>query len=240
MKYLDLSLPSPEENLACDEALLDACEAGQSGPVLRFWETADRFVVVGYSNRVEQEVNSNACAQWGIPVFRRCSGGGTVLQGPGVLNYALVLPIDSHPELAGIPSTNCFVMQRHRQAVANLFPDRRIEVKGHTDLASDDLKFSGNAQRRHKNFLLFHGTFLINCDLTWIEKLLPFPSRQPDYRKDRSHHAFLMNLGGRPEKLKAALRNVWGAHETASDFPRENTRQLALNKYATKEWNLKF
>ena len=30
MKYLDLTLPTPEANLACDEALLDWCDAGGS------------------------------------------------------------------------------------------------------------------------------------------------------------------------------------------------------------------
>ena len=28
MKYLDLSLPTPAANLACDEALLEGCEEG--------------------------------------------------------------------------------------------------------------------------------------------------------------------------------------------------------------------
>src|SRR6185312_14823878 len=45
----------------------------------------------------------------------------------------------------------------------------RIEIRGCTDLALDPrpstlesaLKFSGNAQRRKKHFLLFHGTFLL-------------------------------------------------------------------------------
>ena len=60
MNYLDLTFPTPEENLACDEALLDWCEAGDGPEVLRFWEPQQHFVVVGYSNRVEREVNVEA------------------------------------------------------------------------------------------------------------------------------------------------------------------------------------
>src|ERR1019366_4870445 len=95
---LDLTLPTPAENLACDEALLDACEAGRHPPVLRFWESPEHFVVVGYSNPVATEVNVEACQAAGVPILRRCTGGGTVVQGPGCLNYALILPIEMEGE----------------------------------------------------------------------------------------------------------------------------------------------
>ena len=106
MKWIDLTYPSPEENLACDEALLDLCEEGAEGEILRFWEPSAYFVVLGYSNRWTTEVDSPACAKLGIPIFRRCSGGGTVLQGPGCLNYSLILKIEGDRTLATITGTN--------------------------------------------------------------------------------------------------------------------------------------
>jgi len=52
MKLLDLTLPSPAENLALDEALLDAAEAGEmADEVLRFWESPQPLVVVGRSSQ---------------------------------------------------------------------------------------------------------------------------------------------------------------------------------------------
>jgi hypothetical protein len=36
MHHLELTLPTAAENLACDEALLDACESGAAGELLRF------------------------------------------------------------------------------------------------------------------------------------------------------------------------------------------------------------
>ncbi|MGH7993387.1 MAG: lipoyl protein ligase domain-containing protein, partial [Limisphaerales bacterium] len=66
MKLLDLTLASPAENLACDEALLNWSEAA-GGEILRFWEPREYFVVVGYANRVETEVNVAACQAHGIP-----------------------------------------------------------------------------------------------------------------------------------------------------------------------------
>ena len=120
--------------------------------------------VVGYANRVAQEVNVRACAQRGVPILRRCTGGGAVLQGPGCLNYSLILQIDSDPLLQTVTGTNRFVMERNRGALEMLLSgsSRRKEaltsnlqlptsnfqlsVCGHTDLAIDGRKFSGNAQ----------------------------------------------------------------------------------------------
>ncbi len=93
MKHLDLTLPSPAENLACDEALLDWREENGGEEILRFWESPETFVVVGYANKIATEVNVENCRAKQIPIFRRCSGGGTVLQGAGCLNYALILRI---------------------------------------------------------------------------------------------------------------------------------------------------
>ena len=52
MLRLELSLPTPAENLAADEALLDWCEAGHCAETLVFWEPREPFVVVGYANKV--------------------------------------------------------------------------------------------------------------------------------------------------------------------------------------------
>ncbi|MCU0785114.1 MAG: lipoate--protein ligase family protein, partial [Verrucomicrobia bacterium] len=112
MRFLDLTLPTPAGNLACDEALLDWCEAGGDGEVLRFWESPGHFVVVGYANKVATEVNAAACEAREIPVLRRCSGGGTVVQGPGCLNYALILRITADGPTRNISAANQFIMER--------------------------------------------------------------------------------------------------------------------------------
>src|SRR5579859_427442 len=93
MYCLDLTRPTPVEQLAADEALLDWSEAGHGGELLAFWEPKETFVVVGYANKVATEVNVAACDSRNVPIFRRCSGGGTVVQLPGGLNYSLVLRI---------------------------------------------------------------------------------------------------------------------------------------------------
>src|ERR1019366_8278201 len=117
MRHLDLTLPSPAENLACDEALLDLCESGEGSECLRFWESQEPFGVVGYANKVAGEVNVAACEARKIPILRRCSGGGTVVQGSGCLNYTLVLPITRDGPLHNIAVANQFIMRRNRVAI---------------------------------------------------------------------------------------------------------------------------
>jgi lipoate-protein ligase A len=252
MNFLDLTLSTPAENLACDEALLDFFEERGGTGLLRFWEPQDYFAVVGYGNHVMTEVNVPACEAEKIPILRRCSGGGTVLQGPGCLNYSVVLKIEERGPLESITSANRFIMERNREAVeAEARGQRsevRVEVRGHTDLALlthhsslvTSLKFSGNAQRRKKHFLLFHGTFLLNFDLSLIHKFLRMPSKEPDYRKGRSHKDFLTNLELPAETIKTALREVWGAETPLETVPQDAIALLARDKYVTAEWNFKF
>jgi len=251
MKLLDLTFPTPAENLACDETLLDWCDEGAGPELLRFWEPQQHFVVIGYSNHVEREVSVAACRERGIPILRRCTGGGTVLQGPGCLNYSLILRIDSNPALETVTGTNRFVLERNRAALEKLlseisrrneaqFPNVQLSVGGHTDLAIGGRKFSGNAQRRKRGAVLFHGTFLLDFNLGLVSQLLPMPSKEPDYRKHRSHGQFLMNLAVPGHELKSALCHAWRVLEELNKFPEELTQKLVEEKYSTDAWNLKF
>jgi lipoate-protein ligase A len=239
MKLLDLTLTSPAENLACDEALLDSCEAGAADEILRFWEPREYFVVVGYSNKVATEVNVAACEARDVPILRRCSGGGTVLQGPGCLNYALLLRIEASDPLHSISAANRFIMERNRAALESRL-QRQVTVEGHTDLALGGLKFSGNSQRRRRRFLLFHGTFLLDLDIARLEALLPPPSKQPDYRRHRSHADFLANLHVPVGAIKTVLAQTWEANCLLAETPRAQIETLTREKYSTRDWSLKF
>jgi len=238
MKLLDLTLPSPAENLACDEALLEAAEVGEIEEHLRFWESPQPFVVVGYANKVATEVNVTACETRGIPILRRCSGGGTVVQGPGCLSYALILRITEDGPTRSISAANQFIMDRNRTALEALL-NRSVGIQGHTDLTVEGLKFSGNSQRRRRKFLLFHGTFLLNFDLALVSELLLMPALQPDYRASRVHREFITNLNAASEALRLTLRKTWGAMAPTKEVPWSGIRNLVAEKYSTAEWNRK-
>jgi len=239
MKYLDLTFADPWRNLACDEALGDCREAGDGGEVLRLWEPADYFVVVGYSNRVRAEVNVAACAARGIPILRRFSGGGAVLQGPGCLNYNLVLRNERPGSFGDIGHSYHRVLDRHRELFAKLTSER-VEIQGTSDLAIAGWKFSGNSQHRKQRTTVFHGTFLLNFDLSLIEICLPMPSRRPAYRQDRSHESFLKNVRIDPARVKQALKEAWHADDPYDRVPNERIETLMETRYGCTEWHHKF
>ncbi len=239
MKLLDLTFSTPQENLACDEALLQQCEEGSSAEVLRLWESSHYFVVLGYSNQHQQEIYSEICQKNGIPILRRSSGGGAVLQGPGCLNYTLILQIPEEGPLSHLVQTNHYILEKNRAALEEFFPGR-LELQGISDLTLGNLKFSGNAQRRKRKFLLYHGTFLHRFDLSQIGIYLKMPSRQPEYRRKRSHENFLVNIPLEQNKIKQALQKKWNAAEKIEEVPAGLIQKLIEEKFSKNEWNLKF
>ena len=91
--------------------------------------------------------------------------------------------------------------------VINEFKKNNITVSFEpvSDLAILNKKISGNAQSRKRNFFLHHGTFLYNFDIKIISRYLKIPSKEPVYRKKRSHEDFLANIPAASGKLKKML-----------------------------------
>ncbi len=238
MRLLELTFAAPEENLACDEALLDEAEEGGDKETLRFWEPRSFFVVLGYSRPVAAEVHLDRCKAQGVPVLRRYSGGGTVLQGPGCLNFSLILRIRQKGPLSTITGTTAFIMNRHARSLERLL-QKPVNVMGESDLTIGEMKFSGNAQRRRERFLLFHGTFLLRFDLERIGRLLAMPVRQPAYREKRSHDRFVVNIGLPPVEIRRVLSEVWEAGGVRPAAPAERIRDLVSRRYTQTEWNFR-
>jgi lipoate-protein ligase A len=221
MHFLNLTLPLPEENVALDTMLLDACEAGElSGEVLRLWQPDQHFVVLGRSSDPTVEVNLAACRRKNIPILRRASGGGTILAGPGCLMYAVVLRHELQ-ESRSISRCHEHVLKQMVASLAPLVPS--VRSAGTSDLAiqtEDTLKkFSGNALRMKREFFLYHGTLLYDFDLDLVGELLASQTREPLYRANRPHGAFLANLPVTREQLTEALVTGWQALEPLTNWP---------------------
>ncbi len=208
LSFLDKTFATPEENIAYDEELLSLCDRGASDETFRFWESSTYFVVLGRADNEKTEVKSDECKKNLIPILRRSSGGGTVLQGPGCLNYSLIAKIDDNKHYQNITRTNSFIMQKHKEALQSIL-NEPIEIKGFTDLVWRNKKFSGNAQKRGRNALLFHGTFLYGMNIELIERYLLLPTKTPAYRNSASHTEFLTNLPLSPEVIKDGLKKIW-------------------------------
>src|SRR5262245_59220851 len=234
MRLLDLTLPEAADNLALDEALLFAPEDGSGPDVLRLWELPTPAVVVGAGGSVALDVNVAACEADRVPVLRRASGGGTVVIGPGCLCFSLVLSCDGAPGLDQIRASNRYVLGRVRNA---LTPVTAAAPEGTSDLAVGGVKISGNAQQRKRTHFLHHGTLLCDFDLRLIAKYLHAPERQPDYRRNRPHREFVMNLAATAPEVKRLLVAEWQAEGEYGPLPWDTLRELVAGKYSRDEWN---
>jgi lipoate-protein ligase A len=195
--------------LAHEEALLNAVECDSAAAALMVWESSQYAVVVGRSNAIEREVNVPACEADSVPILRRSSGGGAVLIGPGCLCFALALPIPAEFPALGISGVTQAVMQRLADGLRTPFSP--VAVRGISDLAVNDRKICGNAQRWRRRAFLHHGSLLYDFDLPRISQYLLSPSRQPEYRRRRSHSEFVMNLARPRGELIHALCASWNA-----------------------------
>ncbi|MGL4549605.1 MAG: lipoate--protein ligase family protein [Gemmataceae bacterium] len=232
MNRLDLTLPTPAENLALDEALLLDAEAG-GGEVLRFWELPALAAVLGSGGVVADDVLVAACAADGVPVVRRSSGGGTVLLGPGCLCFSLVLRYDRHPALGEINASYRLILDTILDALR--VPGAALE--GICDLAVAGRKFSGNAQQRKRDHLLHHGTLLYGFDLGLVSRYLTLPPRRPEYRAGRDHGDFVTNAPLTRAELVARLAGGWEASDAFAGWPAAAVARLVGEKYGRDSWS---
>jgi lipoate-protein ligase A len=240
-KLLDLTLATAAENLALDEALLDAVARGElAHDVLRVWELTDYAVVMGRSTRRDQEVNESACQQRGVQVVRRVSGGASIVAGPGCLMYSLVMSEPATDKLTAVDAVHHRVLPRLAAAIASVVPT--VTVAGTSDLAmlaTDGVlrKVSGNSLRIRRGAVLYHGTLLYDFDLSLVATCLATPPRMPDYRVERPHERFVANLPVGRDALAAALAAAWRAESPLTTWPAEAVAKLAAERYNTAVWN---
>lgn len=233
MEFLDHSYPDILTNLAADELLLLEAEMGNRGEILRIWENPNLAVVMGSGGKLAEEIHESQCALAGIPFARRSSGGGTVVLGPGCLCFSLVFKVENRPYLEGITASYEWILNRVTQALQGLVD---ASLVGSSDLAEGPFKFSGNAQQRKRNHILHHGTLLYRFETEWLERLLPHPPREPDYRSGRSHLDFCKNLQTERRTLVERLQGAFGATHPGEPPDGGQLAQLHKEKYSTQEW----
>ena len=259
------SLPSPEENLAWDEAILELADtpteepSSQSSPtrnleLLRVWEMPKVCVVVGRSSRIEQEVQLESCRQDGVPVLRRMSGGASIVAGPGCFMYSVLLSLDRRPECRALDIAHKTVMEKTRDGLLRALAIHGVQlplgIQGVCDLTISNRKISGNSLRIKRRWLMYHGTLLIDFPLDAISRYLATPPKQPEYRERRTHDEFVVSLADCiPDRtqfyrsLTQSLSSVWDATSpwTSHPFREELSTQVELwmeRRYRDSNWHL--
>ena len=240
MRFLDMSYPEPETNLALDEVILDSVEEGRAQAVFRLWESPETFVVIGSGQRYRQVVHYFNCLRDKIPVMRRCSAGGAVVQGPGCLNFSVVLRYDYCSEVADLHGSYEFLLGKVIEALAGV--GIKAQRAGISDLVVDGLKVSGNAQRRRRFSCLHHGTLIYQPQYDKMSRYLLEPDDRPEYRGQRIHREFVGVLDTTPEALRTALQQGFAPDiEATMPTPEEEqaVTRLMRTKYGSKDWTFR-
>jgi lipoate-protein ligase A len=226
MLFYDLSLKSPSQNLAVDDMLLKQAENGSSGEALRLWESPVPCVVLGRISSMDDVLMEN-CRRDHVEVLRRSSGGGTVVQGPGCLNFSFVLSKKHRPRLNDLHRSYQEILFPVIHLLQGLGISAVFQPVSDLALADNDKKFSGNAQKRGRDFILHHGTLLYHFDLSLIERYLAFPKTVPDYRAGRPHADFVTNLNVPAAVLKEAFYANFPCEKRIIQLSDEQQRMMA-------------
>ena len=226
MNLQDISFPTTKENILFDDVLLALAEEGQGGEVLRFWESSDTAVVLGRIGQWEHDVHVHAVRRDNIMVLRRSSGGGTVVQGPGCLNFSFILSKDRHTSIHDLKRSYQYILSHVMEALSA--QGFKAEFKPISDLAvqGSDKKFSGNAQKRGRKFILHHGTILYDFDLELVAAYLKFPKDVPEYRRGRSHLDFVANIPVEIDRFKKDLGGRFGITTVERNLGSVETEKL--------------
>lgn len=171
-----------------DDQVLARCEEALA---LELWIPQQTLVVLGRSNRMSSETFAERCARDGVEVLKRLGGGGTVLLHSGCLVVSVGAWVR---EFYANDRYFRLLNQAIIDTISMRLPERTLEQKGYSDIVCEGRKLVGTSLFRSRNYLLYQASILVETRMDQIEKYLPHPSAEPQYRQGRSHKAFLMGL----------------------------------------------
>jgi lipoate-protein ligase A len=211
--------------------------------MLRFWEWAERALVLGSHQVLANEVDGQAAADLGFAVGRRLSGGGTMIVEPGrTITYSLYVPQEVVAELSFVDSfarldawaVNCL---RGLGVPASYRPIN--------DIVSPDGKIGGAAQARRRGWVLHHAALAHAMDTGLVARLIRIGRERVSPKGLRSAEKEVSPLNrwldlDRDRVVSALAECFRRGHRTTPSEPRpeelERAAQLARERYATAEW----
>jgi lipoate-protein ligase A len=205
----------------------DVVEAGTE-PV-RVWIPAEPpfsspLLVLGNSQTPEIELDLEAAAADGVPVYQRKGGGGAVYLTPGCVCVAFRFRKDKEWAIADYFEAGNGLL---RSAFARAY-GIRLEPRGISDLAHveerhgkwEERKIAGSSLYMPRGCALYLASILVDARLEALDRYLRHPSREPDYRGRRAHADFVVNLStvAGPAASPAAVRDLLEREARRPDF----------------------
>jgi lipoate-protein ligase A len=216
-------------NLALDEAIFRCVRERRSQPTLRLYAWTAPALSLGYGQDAARDVDLAACAERGIPVLRRPSGGRAVLHDREV-TYSVAVP-------AGEPPFGRGLDEAYRAVAAGLLAGLRLlgveaalalpapaggrrgrhpgcfaSVSRH-EIVAGGRKIVGSAQRRSGGAFLQHGSILLEGHGEALAPLLRPPGGKGGTAAMAGLRELLRPCPGYPEVAAAVARGcaaAWG------------------------------
>jgi len=231
-------------NLAMDEAMARTFSAGeQTQPSIRIWSNS-KSVVVGRFQEAAAEVNLELCKMRNVNVARRFTGGGTVFQDEGTLNFTILnAPVYSISKLQEINLGVVMHALTSLGAPCSLSLPNSILIAGR--------KVCGASAAVGRRFALWHCSILLDADLRLLElTLAPSKSKRiSEFVRSRWQpvttvaNSLSRRISGEEmaRSLEHSLETLFGVEfEANKTFQEEErcARVLFAQKYSRDEWNL--
>ena len=147
------------ENLALEQHLAQNVQSGQL--ILFLWQNRS-CVVIGRNQNAFRECRTDILSDEGVTLSRRLSGGGSVYQDLGNLNFTFC----SSDKDSDIGRQHRVILEACRLLKID------ASVSGRNDLLAESCKFSGNSFYSHDGKSFHNGTILLDVDLRKMEKCL--------------------------------------------------------------------
>lgn len=248
----------PASVLAWSEARVDARDL--PGPSIALWLPEGATVAIGIGQQPGVELETDAARRDGVGLVRRQSGGGAVLLYPGVMCWEAwmtkgELEMRGGAEGSGIRQSYAALCRPVVNGLARLgveaFHAGICDISALPPGTDSPRKLAGTAQLRRRDIVLVHGSLLVSADIEMLGRYLKFPSAQPDYRKNRSHGDFCMNVSDLlPETqygaslmpaicgavVEAAQADGWETITPPASLD-AHARRLLEEKYQSDKWN---
>lgn len=234
----------PQLNCTMDETLVHDVAAGKRKPFMRIWEWNAPQVVIGSFQSYTNEIDQDGIDKYGITVTRRITGGGAMFMEPGnCVTYSLVIPTALVDGLS-FEESYAYLDRWCMEAL------EKCGVKAHyvplNDIASDQGKIGGAAQKRFANgYMVHHVTMsydidahkMMECIRIGKEKLKDKGTRSAVKRVDPMRSQTGMTREAIIDVFLNHFREKYGATDgaiTESDL--EVARKRATEKFSTPEW----
>ncbi|HMK83549.1 MAG TPA: lipoate--protein ligase family protein [Candidatus Bathyarchaeia archaeon] len=238
------SYPSPSQNLALEEALLECCELDKFTPTCRIWFNSPS-VVMGRFQNVSLEVNTQLCLKKRVQILRRFTGGGTLYHDEGNLNLTILRKRDQ-ADLETVQAQNMSVIKR----TLSKFGIESV-LDPPNSLLTNGKKISGSASALNRNFILWHASVLVSTDLDTLQQVL-----SPSQNYNRTIHVRsrwcpttsiqqllrrLIQLSEVRRIFVESIHDLFDAEPTIgslSAYEETAGRILHEGKYSKNSWNL--